>query len=209
MRTLALDVDGVLLDSERNGAGHWTNELGRRYGITREQLRRAFFIPFWGDVVNGRMALEPALAQSLSIIGTSASVDQVIECWFEADFVVIDAAVDLAHRAAATGVHVVLATNQEHRRARFLCGRLGQLFLIRDVVYSADLGVQKHECVFFDLASERLNVNHMRSDVVFVDDLELNVQAATDAGWTAILATPEKNWIRQVGQLLDLPATDL
>ena len=104
---------------------------------------------------------------------------------------------------------MVLATNQEHRRARFLRGRLGRLFPVSDVVYSADVGVQKHESRFFDLASERLNVNFMRSDVVFVDDLELNVQTAAGAGWTAILATPDKSWIRQVGRLLDLPPTHL
>jgi len=43
---------------------------------------------------------------------------------------------------------VVLATNQEHRRAGFLRLRLGAMMSIDDVLYSADLGVQKHEVAF-------------------------------------------------------------
>ena len=46
----------------------------------------------------------------------------------------------------------------EHRRASFLRERLGAMMPIDDVLYSADLGVQKHEAAFFELASARLGV---------------------------------------------------
>ena len=59
--TLALDVDGVLLDPDRNGAGHWTNELTARFGIERAQLRESFFMNSWDDVVNGRRSVEDGL----------------------------------------------------------------------------------------------------------------------------------------------------
>ncbi len=189
MLTLALDVDGVLLDSDRGGAGHWTNELNRRFGIERSQLRETFFMRHWDDVVNGRRPIEGALADSLRQIGTDADHEQVLACWFDADYVPVEPAFDLARRALDAGVRVVLATNQEHRRAAYLRARVGETVALDDVFYSADLGHQKHEPRFFELTSERLVLNNSdRTSVVFVDAVENNVDVARSCGWRAIHA---------------------
>jgi putative hydrolase of the HAD superfamily len=145
MRILALDVDGVLLDSNRGGAGPWSNELERRYGITHAQLRDSFFARCWNDIVNGRRKIEDGLTEALEIIGVPVDCESVLSCWFEADFVPVESAINLANGIAELGARIVLATNQEHRRAAFLHERLGELVPIDDVIYSADLGVQKHE----------------------------------------------------------------
>lgn len=91
MLTLALDVDGVLLDPERNGDGNWTNELTARFGIERAQLREAFFMSSWDDVINGRRSIEDGLGEALIEIGTTVDVESVLSCWFDADYVPIDA----------------------------------------------------------------------------------------------------------------------
>ena len=94
---------------------------------------------------------------------------------------------------------MVLATNQEHRRAAFLRRRLGADIELSDVIYSADLGCQKHDPTFFELASERLHLaRDRRSSVLFVDDVEHNVDAARAAGWQAIHAPPGGGWIDEV-----------
>lgn len=207
MRILALDVDGVLLDPERFGSGNWTNELERRHGITRPQLREAFFSRSWDDVVNGRRDIEPALAEALDEIGSTVPVDDVLACWFDADFAPVDDAVDLARRAADAGCRVVLATNQEHRRAAYLGERLGGLIPLEAVIYSADLGVQKHDPRFFELATQHLGVDPVdRSSIVFVDDVEHNVEQARAAGWSAFGATAGVDWISPVAQALGLPS---
>ena len=204
IETLALDVDGVLLDPERHGAGHWTDDLAACFGIARPQLREAFFTRSWDDVLNGRRAIEDALAEALETVGTDISVDDVLECWFEADFAVVDRAVALARHANDVGVRVVLATNQEHRRAAYLRRRLGAEFELSDVVYSADLGCQKHDPIFFELASERLGVTRdRRSSVLFVDDVAHNVEVARSAGWQAIHATPGGKWVGDAEAVLD------
>ncbi len=201
--TLALDVDGVLLDPDRGGSGDWTNELTARFGITRLQLREAFFMQVWEDVINGRRPIESALAESLGVIGTDADVEDVLDCWFEADFVVFDDAVAFARRACERGVRVVLATNQEHRRAEYLRSRLGAAIELSDVIYSADLGCQKHEPTFFELASNRLGVEpDRRTSVVFVDDVGHNVETARGAGWRAVHAAPGTSWIAEADELL-------
>lgn len=206
MRILALDVDGVLLDPERAGDGHWTNELERRHGITRPQLRHAFFVRSWDDIVNGRLDIESGLAAALDEIGSTVPVEDVLSCWFDADFVPVGDAVELACRAADAGCRVVLATNQEHRRAAYLGARLGAVVPLDQVIYSADLGVQKHDARFFELASQRLAVDPSdRSSIVFVDDLEHNVEQARAAGWCAEHAVAGADWISRVDQALDLP----
>ncbi len=200
-RLLALDVDGVLLDPDRGGDGHWTNELQRRHDITRDQLREHFFTRHWDDVVNGRQPLEGALDAALDEIGSRCSAADVIDCWHAADFVVIDDAVDLARRAVGAGVPVVLATNQSHERAAHLHAALGERFPIADVWYSAEFGVQKHDARFFELARGRV---HPATDIVFVDDTPVNVERAAESGWHAIHADGSTSWTDTVAALLDL-----
>jgi putative hydrolase of the HAD superfamily len=203
MRTLALDVDGVLLDASRGGAGHWSVELERRHSITRAELRDAFFLRCWDDVVNGRRAIEDGLAEALEMIGSPVDCEDVLSCWFEADFVPVDSVVALGRRAADGGMRVVLATNQEHRRAAFLRERLGALLSIDDVIYSAEVGHQKHERAFFERASERLGFRpDQRDQVVFVDDLLLNVETALAAGWCGVHASDDNGWLHEVERLL-------
>lgn len=208
VRILALDVDGVLLDPDRGGAGHWTVEMERSFGLTRPQFRDAFFMRSWDDVVNGRRSVEDGVGAALADLGSDVDVEVFLRVWFEADFVPIDETVALACRAGDAGCRVVLATNQEHRRASYLRERLGAMMPIDDVLYSADLGVQKHEAAFFELASARLGVaTDQRNDVVFVDDAAHNVDQARGAGWHAVHAAPGEPvdvWITEVERLLAL-----
>jgi putative hydrolase of the HAD superfamily len=205
MWTLALDVDGVLLDPDRHGAGHWTNDLTERFGIARAQLREAFFMRGWDDVVNGRSSIEDELGAALELLGIEVDVEAVLSCWFDADYAPIEATFELAKRAASAGCRVVLATNQEHRRAAYLSDRIGASIPLADVVYSADLGCQKHDPQFFELASERLGLTRdERATVVFVDDVPNNVEVARAAGWRAVHAPPGERWQPEVETLLGL-----
>jgi len=143
--------------------------------------------------------------EALSIIGADVAVEDFLPVWFEADFMPIAGAIALAGRAHDAGCRVVLATNQEHRRAGFLRLRLGAMMSIDDVLYSADLGVQKHEAAFFELASARLGLGaDQRSNVVFVDDVEHNVMQARAAGWQAVHAAPGADWVSEAERLLGL-----
>ena len=205
MLTLALDVDGVLLDPERDGEGPWTNELTVRFGIESAQLHEAFFQRSWADVINGRRSIEDGLAEALALIGTTAHVESVLACWFDADYVPIAETIELAQRAATAGCPVVLATNQEHRRAAYLHRRIGAAFPLERVIYSADIGHQKHNPRFFEIASDLLRLDgDERSNIIFVDDVMQNVDVARSAGWQAVHAAPGQQWHGEVADLLGL-----
>lgn len=205
MLTLALDVDGVLLDPDRNGNGRWTNELTARFGIERMQLQETFFMRSWDDVINGRRSVEDGLSEALTEIGTTVEVEQVLACWFDADYAPIEETFDLARRAGHAGCRVVLATNQEHRRADYLRRRIGAVVPLERVIYSADVGYQKHDRRFFEMASEQLGVAaDDRPSVVFVDDVVHNVEMARSAGWQGVHACADQPWHQQVAELLGL-----
>lgn len=200
MTILVLDADGMLLDADRGGDGHRTNELNRRFGIDRPALRETFFAPCRADVVTGRRSIEPALTAALTAIGATASVDEVLACWFEADFVAVPAAIDLARRAAADGVVVAAGTNQEARRSAHLRERLGALFPLTQLIASADVGHPKPEPAFFCAADERLD-RDLDTRVVFADDGTANVEAAHAHGWTAVHVGTDGDWIGEVTNL--------
>lgn len=203
--TLALDVDGVMLDPDRNGDGHWTIELTARFGIERAQLRESFFMQSWDDVINGRRTVEDGLGEALARIGTTVDVESVLSCWFDADYAPIDETFDLARRAVAAGCRVVLATNQEHRRAAYLNRRIGAAVPLERVIYSADVGCQKHDPRFFEVASDRLGLNpDRRTTVVFVDDVMHNVEVARSSGWRAVHASADQPWRHEVADMLGL-----
>lgn len=205
MLTLALDVDGVLLDSDRGGAGHWSAELTAQLGITRAVMQATFFEPSWADVIVGRRLIEDALGAALAEMGSAADVESVLACWFDADFVPIEGALKVAHRAAAAGHRLVLATNQERRRAEYLRANLGSLLPLDDVLCSGDLGYEKNDPQFFELASERLAVSPAeRSSIVFVDDRIGNVDVARSCGWQAVHATGDETWHDDVAVALGI-----
>lgn len=202
MLTLALDVDGVLLDSDRDGAGHWSRELRERFGIDPEQLSDTFFAPSWRDVVTGHQPIEPVLARALVDMGSTVDVETVLACWFEADYVPIEPSFDLARRVARSGKRVVLATDQEHRRASHLRQNIGGAIPLAHIFYSADVGYQKRDPRFFEHASAQLDLaTSERSGVVFVDDRIANVDVARSCGWHAIHATGDTTWRDEVTKL--------
>ncbi len=192
--TLALDVDGVLLDPDRGGLGSWRHEVAVRFGFDSSQLSSVFFKRVWTDVVTGARPIEPALADALDELGWEVSVEELLGCWFEADFVVDPEVVDAALGLAEQGVRLVLATNQEHRRAAFLHERLGTLLPIADVIYSGAVGLAKPDLRFFAVASEALGCGATPNCIAFVDDAIENVAAAQSSGWTAQLFAKTDGW---------------
>ncbi|MFP3881868.1 MAG: HAD family hydrolase [Actinomycetota bacterium] len=191
---LRWDVSGVLPD-----------ELAAQFGIEEDQMREEFFMRGWNDVIRGRRSIETVLREALQRMGATADVESVLACWFEADYSPVVETFDLARRAAQAGCRVVLATNQEHRRAEYLRRRIAAVLPLDRVFYSAELGVVKHDRRFFELASLRLDLaDAQRASVVFVDDVAENVEVARAVGWRAVHASVDESWRHEVEDNLGL-----
>lgn len=199
---LAVDVDGVLLDPSRGGRGSWKEELRARHGIDPAALNTAFFAPFWQDIIVGRIPIEPALAMALEQLGIKVDLEDVLTCWFESDFHLNQDVVDQINRWIDEGLPVVLATNQEHRRASYLAERLGKLFAVRSVLYSAELGFVKDDARFFAAADVRLGIRRQATAMVLLDDDSRNVDAARRFGWLSVRFGRDRPWRQDVDAVL-------
>ncbi|MBX5205098.1 HAD-IA family hydrolase [Rhizobium sp. NZLR1] len=183
MKVLMVDIDGVLIHGRpADGLPHFTY-LERDLGLRLELLQQEFFQTCWGDIIIGREALEPGLAKVLAKIAPHLSAATLMEYWFENDRR-LD--LDLLKELAAlrqSGITLFLATNQEHRRARYLMEEAGLGAHFDRILYSAALGHRKPSPEFFRLATERAGA--LPGEIAFIDDMVENIEAARQFGWNA------------------------
>jgi putative hydrolase of the HAD superfamily len=199
---LALDVDGVVLDSERGGLGKWHREVEQRWDVDITDLQRAFFQPSWPNIVRGKLPIEPALTSALQDLGWPMTTEELLACWFEADFVVDRDVIAAAAAWSDDGARVVLVTDQEHRRAEYLRDGLADLLPVSTFVYSAAVGRVKRDDGYFAVACEALDIEPDERAVVFVDDTLPNVEAARRHGWSAVHFTKATGWRAEIDAAL-------
>jgi putative hydrolase of the HAD superfamily len=82
------------------------------------------------------------------------------------------------------GLSVFLATNQEHLRADYLMRQVGLGAHVDGIIYSAALGHRKPSAEFFERAAAIAAA--APENIVLVDDTLANVEAARQAGWSAV-----------------------
>jgi putative hydrolase of the HAD superfamily len=200
---LALDVDGVVVDSERGGLGKWHREVEQRWGVDITELQREFFQPSWPNIVRGKQPIEPVLTAALQELGWPMTAEELLACWFEADFVVDHDVVAAAAAWSDDGARVVLVTDQEHRRAAYLRDELGDLLPVSAFVYSAAIGRVKRDDGYFAAACEALGIDTAERAVVLVDDTLPNVDAARRHGWAALHFTKADGWRDEIDAALE------
>jgi FMN phosphatase YigB (HAD superfamily) len=200
---LALDVDGVLLGPERGGRGPWPVAFSERFDVEARLLDQTLFTAPWSDVIIGHRPIESALAEALHELGWGMGVEAALQCWFEEDFVVEPAVIAAARTWSVPGIPLVLVSNQEPRRARFLRERLAPLLPISGVAFSGELGVVKSDPDFYERAERCLGLAVSGPSIVFLDDTLGNVEAAAQRGWTGIHLRKDRDWESEVAAALD------
>jgi putative hydrolase of the HAD superfamily len=182
---LVLDLDGVVQTGHAEG-GRWDKHLERDLGIRSKDLQRLFFKPHWPAIMLGRRDLHDALEECWPSLKCSTTPRQFVEYWFATDCTWDKAVLSAVADWRASGQKCVLATNQEHHRARYLWNERGLSQHFHEMYYSADLGVQKPDAAFFRQVENRLGRKQEES-IIFLDDAPINVEAALQCGWKASL----------------------
>jgi putative hydrolase of the HAD superfamily len=184
MKILMVDVDGVLVHGRPSDGLPLFTHLERDLGLPLDVLQQTFFKIYWQDIVTGRDALEPRLAEVLGKIAPQIPAKTLIDYWFENDSRLDQGLLEDLAALRAQGMKMFLATNQEHMRAAYLMGDLGLSSRFDGIFYSAALGHQKPSVEFFRLATEHVEV--LASEIGFIDDVEANIEAARQFGWKAM-----------------------
>jgi len=199
-KVLMMDVDGVLVSGRPSDGRHLFAELEADLGLSPDRLRQTFFTPFWEAIVTGREGLTERLTPVLAEIAPKVSAERLIAYWFENDSRVDQAVLSAVKRYRDRGLPVFLATNQEHLRADYLMRQVGLGAHVDGIIYSAALGHRKPSAEFFERAAAIAAA--APEDIVLVDDTLANVEAARQAGWSAVHWTGNGSLDEELAQYL-------
>ena len=175
MDVLMLDVDGVLV-ADKSETFVRDADLDAAIAEARSMLTAED----WEALVTGHIDLLQLLGQRLP---TGGDAQVLLDYWFASETHVNPVVLAAVQRLRAGGMRVYLATNQEHRRARYLMETLGLLAHVDGIVHSAALGHRKPAPEYFAAAAAKVGAR--AEDIVFIDDNAGNVDAARNAGWRA------------------------
>ena len=192
-----------MLDPDRGGRGTWQAALHERFGVDGAALQSTFSGRQWEAVIVGESAIEPVLARAIATLGWDMTVEDLLDAWCEADFHPNDEVVEAAAAWAAGGVRLVLVTNQEHRRARYVERRVQAALPVTGMAYSAALGHLKNDPAFYPAACDHFGLAR-DAPVVFLDDSAENVCVATGFGWTGVHYRHGASWRDAVDVALSL-----
>lgn len=184
MKVLMVDVDGVVVRGRPADGLPPLTYLERDLGLPTALLQREFFALHWSEIVTGKEALMPRLESVLARIAPQLSAETLRSYWFENDSRLDHVLLEALAARRARGVSIFLATNQEHMRAKYLMEERGLAAHVDGILYSAALGCRKPSQEFYRLANEHAGV--AAEDIVFIDDIRENVEAARAFGWNAV-----------------------
>jgi putative hydrolase of the HAD superfamily len=181
IKALMIDVDGVLISGRPHDGKPWETGLEADLGITSDDLRRHFFLPYWEDIVLGRMDIAEQLPKALDKIPCDLTADDVLTYWFENDARINARLLAELDEQRQRGMRVYLTTNQEHRRAKYLMETIGLETHVDGMHYSAALSCRKPDRLFFDKVADLTGL--APAELLLIDDTSANVEAALAAGW--------------------------
>jgi putative hydrolase of the HAD superfamily len=184
IKALMVDVDGVLVDGRPEDGRPWQTSVEEDLGFASDKLHEQFFAPYWENIVLGRAGLMEHLTTALSKIAQNVSPAQFVSYWFERDSRLVGPLLQELSLVRSAGIHVYLATNQEHLRAAYLMEKVGLAEHVDGIFYSACLGAKKPDLEFF--AKVQAAVGLCGEDILLIDDSRQNIEAALKLGWQAL-----------------------
>ncbi|MEM6843725.1 MAG: HAD-IA family hydrolase [Bacteroidota bacterium] len=188
MTTILFDVDGVLIHgyhAKPEFRKCWDEHLEADLQIKGDDFKRVFIRDaFKREVLTGKKPLYEALQEVLPQIGYRDDPQILIDYWMERDANVNHELLEHVERLSQhPEVALYIASNQEHVRANYLMGEVGFKKYFKDIFYAARLGALKPTERFF-AEIERLLPVH-KEEIIFFDDSQEVVNAATEFGWEA------------------------
>ena len=176
VRHVLLDADGVLQRSAPDPIGLLVEWAGDR----AEELGRALWTAERGPLRGEGDFLHVVEA----VVPSYAEVDPLEvyrRLWH--DITPSPESLALVRRLRAAGLGVHLGTNQHRQRGEHMATVLGYDDLFDVSCYSWEMGTKKPEPTYFEIAVERIGAP--AAEVLFVDDMATNVEAARAVGLRA------------------------
>jgi putative hydrolase of the HAD superfamily len=174
VRVVLWDADGVL----QRSSDDWRAEYDAFGGVTDAFLEDAWRaeLPL---MVGGDFPA--ALAEVARRHGVPASVETLLSRW--RSIAPLAGSWEVVDRLREAGVRCCLASNQQEYRRAHIAATLGYDDRVDGAYFSCDLGLAKPDPAYFGAILHDLAVP--ADEVLFVDDLQANVDGARGAGLRA------------------------
>jgi putative hydrolase of the HAD superfamily len=196
---LLLDVDGVLQFERPDLETFLVEELG--WAGDHQAFRDVLFSDMeYHNALRGKLDLLQVLGRVLPNFGVLCTPERYLEAWVS-DFLFNEEL--LQSLRSVRCANVCLASNQERRRSRAIANAYASYGCITRMYFSCDIGYRKPELGFFQHIVTDLGVRP--NEVVFVDDLAENVEAAASLGIRSIRYDTNKQFcmaLQDLGLLL-------
>lgn len=186
IQLVAWDFDGVLNRTETD-FDRVARDFDAAFGLSfRSFVDFHFTGTRLGDVVTGARRIEDLFAMWLAQEGSTVGVERLIDWWLRA-----------GHRPDAEMIRLsetlplrqVIATNNETRRADHIRAVAGWDARVDRVFASGEMGVAKPDTEYFARIEGWAGV--APGEILFVDDVAENVDAAKARGWQGFHFTDE------------------
>ncbi len=178
-RALLLDVDGVLVVPPEM--------YGSRLMKRNPEAVGAFFTGPFRQASTGLADLQELLPPLMNLLGIAGAPETLMAEWFAAENHPNLSLLEALRPLRAAGWHCYLATNQERHRLHYPLHDMRLAEQMDGEFASCTVGARKPDPTYFGRVQQRLGLSP--ASIVFWDDVQENVDAASRAGWTAFLYT--------------------
>lgn len=203
LEAVVFDVGGVLeIVDDANWPAQWIQSWAERSGVPMPEVESHLARHEPTDGIATGLVTEAQVRELYAgaLRLDAAGADQLIsEMWdlycgtLDEEMYRFCASLRPRYRTAILSNSADGARREEQRRYGFEQ-------LVDVLVYSHEVGVAKPDPAIYDLTAERLGVPP--GDIILIDDVPVNVEAAVACGWSAVLHVDAASTMARVQQLL-------
>ena len=184
---MIFDADGVLVRPE----SWFVTPAQTRYGIPKTEFM-AFIHGDFKRCTTGEIRLEAVLPEYLERWRVQTNVPAFIREWLEHERNIDHDLLETIQRIREAGIRCYLGTNQEHHRAGYMKREMGLEDALDGVFASCEVGARKPDAAFYQRVQTRLGLEP--HEILFWDDVLVNVDAARAIGWHAEVFTSTRDF---------------
>ncbi len=184
IKAVLFDADGVIQRQTLTLHAVLTDVLGAPAHSVDEMYRDIWEAE--GPALTGRVDFSEALSAALDKWGMAGRLQDFIE---PSTSIRVDRAIiGIVRRLRGAGILCCLASNQMTYRARYMSEKLGYADIFDMEFYSCRIGYKKPDPAYYTAILEELGLPP--GEVLFIDDVEANVDAARRLGIAASVFQP-------------------
>ena len=203
IRTLVLDLDGVIL-KDPHGTSSLEGDLFKKaFSVSGDDFKKNFTKKFYKPCQVGEENTEFALRKAAEQLNMKISGKHLLRWWLDNQQ---DSLTDLGKHLPSFRMPLYIATNQDVSRWSYLNQKFNFSSSISGAFVSGKIGYRKPDSRFYNYCQTIINNDFdcHRSEVLFVDDRLINTEAAQAYGWQSLSISQSDQALEQVLSKLNI-----